>query len=141
MDLRTCRPAVFAPTMAMIALSSTAFAEGVPITPGLWEIRTQNSMLGTEEVNQKCMRDAVFDPAAILGEEEGCDISNESVAGNTVNYDLACIDEEQRGSAMGHFTFTIDGDQGNGNVDLTFNIGEDTMSMQYTMAAVRVGDC
>ncbi|MGI9492895.1 MAG: hypothetical protein ACR2QF_10905, partial [Geminicoccaceae bacterium] len=43
-------------------LGSTAFAEGLPITPGLWEIKTQNSMLDSEEVQQSCMKDAVFDP-------------------------------------------------------------------------------
>ncbi|MEM8951531.1 MAG: DUF3617 family protein [Pseudomonadota bacterium] len=129
------------PALVALTLSSTAFAGGVPITPGLWEIKTQNSLLGTEEIDQQCMRETVFDPAAILGEEEGCELTNEVVSGNTVDYDLACVDEEQRGSAIGHFSFTIDGDQGSGNVDMTFNIGEESMNMQYTMAAARVGDC
>ncbi len=130
-----------APALAALSLSSTAMAAGVPITPGLWEIKTQNSMLGTEEVNQQCMQDAVFDPAAILGDEEGCELSNETVSGNSIDYDLACVDEGQQGSATGHFSFTIDGDQGNGNVDMTFNVGGETMNMQYSMAATRIGDC
>lgn len=129
------------PAIAIMALSLTALADGVPITPGLWEIKTHNSMLGTEEVEQQCMQDTVFDPAAVLGEEDGCEIRNEVVSGNTVDYDLSCVDEEQRGSATGHFSFTVDGDQGSGNVDMDFNIGGETMSMQYTMAAARIGDC
>ncbi|MGI9421024.1 MAG: DUF3617 domain-containing protein [Geminicoccaceae bacterium] len=141
MHIGKCRLPALAPAMAILAFSSTAFAGGVPITPGLWEIKTHNSMLGTEEVDQQCMRETVFDPVAILGQEDGCEISNETVKGNTVGYDLACIDEQQRGSATGHFSFTIDGDQGNGNVDMTFNIAGETMNMQYTMAAARLGDC
>lgn len=136
-----CRLPVLATALAVFALSSTAFAAGVPITPGLWEIKTQNSMLGTEEVDQQCMQETVFDPSTILGDEEGCELSNENVSGNTINYDLACVDEGQQGSATGHFSFTIDGDQGSGNVDMTFNIGEETMKMQYSMAAARIGDC
>lgn len=141
MTMTTCRLAVLAPALAALTLSSTVFAAGVPITPGLWEIKTKNSMLGTEEVNQQCMQEAEFDPTAILGDEEGCELSNENVSGNTVDYDLACVDEGQQGSATGHFSFTIDGNQGNGNVDMTFNVGGETMNMQYSMAAARLGDC
>lgn len=141
METAICRLAVLAPAMAAVTLSSTAFAEGVPINPGLWEIKTHNSMLGTEEVEQQCMREAVFDPVSILGDEEGCEINNETVTGNTVDYDLACVDEQQRGSATGHFSFTIDGDQGSGNVDMTLDINGEVLNMQYSMAAARVGDC
>ncbi len=141
MTITIFRLAAFAPALAAFGLSATAFAAGVPITPGLWEIKTQNSMLGTEEVDQQCMRDAVFDPAAILGDEEGCELSNETISGNTIDYDLACVDESQQGSATGHFSFTIEGDQGSGAVDMTFKVGGETMNMQYSMAAARVGDC
>ncbi|MGI9500172.1 MAG: DUF3617 domain-containing protein [Geminicoccaceae bacterium] len=141
MKTRICRPPVLAPAMVVMALSSTAIAEGVPITPGLWEIKTHNSMLGTEEVEQKCMREETFDPSKILGQEEGCEINNEVISGNTVDYDLACVDAQAGGSATGHFSFTIDGDQGNGNVDMTFNVGSESMTMQYSMAAARLGDC
>jgi len=121
--------------------TTKAFSAGVPITPGLWEIKTENAMLGTEDVDQQCMMDSVFDPVSLLGEEEGCEINNETVTGKTVAYDLACTDDEARGQAIGHFSFTIDGDQGNGDVDLTFDIGGQQMSMQFSMDAKRVGDC
>ncbi|MGI9486693.1 MAG: DUF3617 domain-containing protein [Geminicoccaceae bacterium] len=141
MKVTICRVSALTPALAALTFSSAVFAAGVPITPGLWEITTQNSMLGTEEVNQQCMQEAVFDPTAILGDEEGCELSNETISGNTIDYDLACVDEGQQGSATGHFSFTIDGDQGNGNVDITFKVGGETMNMQYSMAAARVGDC
>lgn len=141
MKRATSRLAVLSSAVVAIASSTAALAGGVPITPGLWEIKTHNSMLGTEDVDQQCMQETVFDPVSILGQEDGCQISNETVSGNTVDYDLACIDEQERGSATGHFSFTIDGDQGNGNVDMTFTIAGETMNMQYTMAAARLGDC
>ncbi len=141
MTITIFRLPALAVSLAALACSTTTFAAGMPITPGLWEIKTQNSMLGTEEVDQQCMQQAVFDPAAILGDEEGCELSNEQVSGNSIAYDLACVDEQQRGSATGQFSFTIDGDQGSGNVDMTFDVGGETMTMQYTMAAARIGDC
>ncbi|MGI9492061.1 MAG: DUF3617 domain-containing protein, partial [Geminicoccaceae bacterium] len=120
---------------------STAFAEGLPITPGLWEIKTQNSMLDSEEVQQSCMKDAVFDPLSMMGEEEGCEIKNEVITGNSVDYDVACVDDQQAGKAEGHFSFTIDGDQGSGKIDLTMTVGDQSMNMQISMDARRIGDC
>ncbi len=124
-----------------VVLGSTAFAEGLPITPGLWEIKTQNSMLGSEEVEQSCMKETVFDPMSMMGEEEGCEIMNEVISGNSVDYDIACVDDQQLGKAEGHFSFTIDGDRGNGEIDLTMTIGEESMNMQFNMDAKRIGDC
>ena len=141
MIIEPIRLPTLAAALTAFALPFSAWADGVPITPGLWEIKTHNAMLGTEEVDQQCMRETVFDPVAILGEEDGCEISNETVSGNTVDYDLACVDEEERGSANGHFSFTVDGDQGSGKVDMTFNVNGETLNMRYTMAAARLGDC
>ncbi|MGI9452180.1 MAG: DUF3617 domain-containing protein [Geminicoccaceae bacterium] len=124
-----------------IVLGSTAFAEGLPITPGLWEIKTQNSMLGSEEVQKSCMKDAVFDPLSMMGKEEGCEIANEVITGNSVDYDVTCIDDQQAGKAEGHLSFTINGDQGYGKVDLTMSVGDQSMNMQFNMDAKRIGDC
>jgi hypothetical protein len=128
-------------TLAVMTSSFTAWADGVPITPGLWKVKTQNSMLGTEEVGEQCMRDEVFDPVSMLGKEEGCDITNETVAGNTVDYDLTCMDDTKQGRADGHFSFTIDGDQGSGKIDMTLNVGGQSMDITYKMDAERIGDC
>lgn len=127
--------------LGAMTLGFPAFAEGLPITPGLWEIKTQNSMLGSEEVEQSCMKEDVFDPLSMMGEEEGCGITNEVVAGNSVDYDVACVDDQQAGKAEGHFSFTIDGDRGNGQIDLTMTVGDQSMNMQISMDAKRIGDC
>lgn len=131
------------PLLAAVMVSAPvmAAAEGLPITPGLWEVKTANPMFGTEEVEQHCMQEAVFDPAAMFGDQEGCEISNKAIAGNRMNYDLTCADGQQPGSATGHFSFTIDGDQGSGNVEMVLDINGQTMNMNYSMAASRVGDC
>lgn len=127
--------------LGSLTLTSAVLAEGLPITPGLWEIKTQNSTLGQEEVEQSCLQESVFDPVSMMGEEEGCDVLNEQIAGNTVDYDIACIDDEARGKAEGHFSFTIEGEQGTGQVDLTMSMGDQSMSMQYNVDAKRIGDC
>ena len=127
--------------LGSLMFGSVAFAEGVPITPGLWEITTHNSMLGTQEVQQSCMKQDVFDPLSLMGEEEGCDILNEVVSGNSVNYDVVCVDDQEAGKAEGHFAFTIDGDKGNGQVDMTMTVGDQSFNMKFSMDAERLGDC
>ncbi len=121
--------------------ASSAHAEGLPITPGLWEITTQNSTLGSREVEQSCMTEAVFDPVSMMGDEAGCEVANERVQGNSVDYDIVCVDDTAAGKAEGHFAFTIDGDRGDGQVDLTMTVGDQSMTMQYSMDAKRIGDC
>jgi hypothetical protein len=119
---------------------SLALAEGLPITPGLWEIRTDNPMIGGEQVERHCMKDAIFDPVGLMGDKQGCEVMNETMTSNSIDYDLAC-NGEKPGQAEGHFSFTIDGDRGNGKVDLNMIFGDQSMTMQYTMDATRVGDC
>lgn len=128
-------------TLLVMTSGFAAWAGGVPITPGLWKVKTQNSMLGTEEVGEQCMQNEVFDPVSMLGKEDGCDISNETVVGNTVDYDLTCMDDTKQGRADGHFSFTIDGDQGSGKIDMTLNVGGQSMDITYKMDAERIGDC
>jgi hypothetical protein len=138
------KPSVLHLSAAALILGASApvaLAEGLPINPGLWEMTSQNPMTGADVVRQECMVDAVFDPSAMMGKERGCTVSDEVVSGNTVDYDLTCTDPNMQGSFNGHFSFTIEGDQGNGNVDMKFDVGGQTMNMSYDVAAKRVGDC
>ncbi|MEZ5930353.1 MAG: DUF3617 family protein [Alphaproteobacteria bacterium] len=140
----TSTPALTLPAAlaaALLAAASTAAAEGLPITPGLWEMTSKNPMTGQDHVRQECMTEAVFDPSEMMGEERGCSVSDETVSGNTVDYDMTCSDPNMPGSFNGHFTFTIDGDQGSGNVDMTFDMNGQTMTMSQQVSARRVGDC
>ncbi|MDH3662186.1 MAG: DUF3617 domain-containing protein [Alphaproteobacteria bacterium] len=138
--MRSALP-VAATACTLLATMSITLAEGLPITPGLWEMTTQNPMTGTDVVRQECMTEAVFDPSHMIGKERGCDVSNQAVSGNTVDYDMTCQDPSGQGAMQAHFSFTIDGDQGNGNVDMSFDMGGQTMKMNHKVSAKRVGDC
>ncbi|MGI9504983.1 MAG: DUF3617 domain-containing protein, partial [Geminicoccaceae bacterium] len=130
MKIVICRLSAIIPAVVMMALSSAAAgAEGLPITPGLWEFTTQNPILGTNDVKQECVRDDTFDAASMLGDSEGCEISNETVSDKTIDYDMTCTDPGAGGSVKGHFSFMVDGDQGSGNADMTMDMGGQTMTM------------
>ena len=133
-------------TTAAVALSLGATApivsaEGLPITPGLWEMTTQNPMTGRDHVRQECMTDAVFDPHKMMEAEQDCVIGSQSVSGNTLDYDMTCADPSGQGTMKGHFSFTVEGDQGHGNADMKVEFNGQAMNMNYSMTAARVGDC
>lgn len=133
------------PTAALaFSLGATApivSAEGLPMTPGLWEMTTQNPMTGRDHVRQECMTDAVFDPRKMMEAEQDCVIGDQSINGNTLDYDMTCADLSGQGSMEGRFSFTIEGDQGHGNADMKVEFSGQAMNLNYTMTASRVGDC
>jgi hypothetical protein len=135
----------FLPSVAtaftLLAGGPAVLAEGLPITPGLWEVTSQNPMTGTNEVTQECMTEAVFDPQDMMGDTDGCTVSGETISGNTIDYDMTCSDPNMPGAMKGHFSFTIDGDQGSGTVDMSMEMNGQTMSMSSSMTAQRIGDC
>lgn len=103
-----------------------------------------NAMLGTENVERRCMREPEFDPAvalSALGPQQGCSISNEVITGNMMEYDVICKNDQMPEAVTGHFSVTIDGDQGSGNVDMSLGGLGNLMSMRMTLAAARIGDC
>jgi hypothetical protein len=136
----------FSPSVAaaltFLSVGSAAVAEGLPITPGLWEMTSQNPMTGEDDVLEECMSDGVFDPISMMEETQGCTFSNETVSGNSIDYDMTCTDPEMPGAMTAQFSFTIDGDQGSGNVDMRMEMnGQTAMSMSTSVTARRVGDC
>jgi hypothetical protein len=136
----------FSPSVAaaltFLSVGSAAVAEGLPITPGLWEMTSQNPMTGEDDVLEECMSDGVFDPISMMEETQGCTFSNETVSGNSIDYDMTCTDPEMPGAMTAEFSFTIDGDQGSGNVDMRMEMnGQTAMSMSTSVTARRVGDC
>ena len=128
--------------LTVFSLGPSVVAEGLPITPGLWEMTSQNPMTGEDDVFEECMSEGVFDPISMMEETDGCTFSNQTVSGNTIDYDMTCTDPDMPGAMTAQFSFTIDGDQGSGNVDMSMDMnGQTAMTMSTSVAAKRVGDC
>jgi Protein of unknown function (DUF3617) len=113
-----------------------ARAEGLPIRDGLWETTVQNPMTG-ERTNRECLKDAVLDPRSMLEGQNECEMTEEAVEGNTLTFAMACAGGS--GSAQGRMS--VEGDHGDGEISMQFDMGGRKMSMTMSWDAVRIGDC
>ena len=113
-----------------------ARAEGLPIRDGLWETTMQNPMTG-ERTSRECLKDAVLDPQTMLDGQDDCQMTEQALDGNTLTFTMACAG----GSGTAEGRMSVEGDQGNGEISMQFDMGGRKMSMTMSWDAVRVGDC
>jgi Protein of unknown function (DUF3617) len=113
-----------------------ARAEGLPIKDGLWETTMHNPMTGAR-TSRECLKDAVLDPQKMLEGQSDCQMTEQALEGNTLTFTMACAGGS--GTAEGHMS--VEGDQGNGEITMQFDMGGRPMNMTMSWDAVRVGDC
>ena len=118
------------------SLVEAARAQGLPIRDGLWETTMQNPMTG-ERVTRECLKNAVLDPQTMLAGQDDCRMTEQALDGNTLTFTMVCGD----GSGTAHGRMSIEGDRGDGEIDMQFDMGGQQMSMSMSWDAVRIGDC
>lgn len=123
---------------------NVAWAEGLPITPGMWETKatSENSMTGTRtHTSKECIKETEFDPRTQMDDfgKENCQV-NSKVDGNTMTYDMVCAQSE--GVKM---TFngrmTVNGDTMNGYMQMQGDMGGHSMTISAKSTGKRIGDC
>lgn len=113
-----------------------ARAEGLPIRDGLWQTTMRNPMTG-ERTSRECLKDAVLDPQSMLEGQDDCQMTEQALDGNTLTFTMVCAGNS--GTAAGRMF--VEGDQGNGEITMQFDMGGREMNMTMSWDAVRVGDC
>lgn len=113
-----------------------ARAEGLPIRDGLWETTMRNPMTG-ERTSRECLKDAVLDPQTMLEGQDDCQMTEQALDGNTLTFTMACAG----GSGTAEGRMSVEGDHGDGEISMEFDMGGRKMSMTMSWDAVRVGDC
>jgi hypothetical protein len=113
-----------------------ARAEGLPIKDGLWQTTTHNPMTG-ERTSRECLKDTVLDPQSMLEGQDDCQMTEQGRDGNTLTFTMACAG----GSGTAEGRMSVEGDRGNGEINMQLEVDGRPMSMTMTWDAVRVGDC
>jgi hypothetical protein len=129
-------------SLSSILISSSAYSEGLKITPGMWETTmvSTNSMTGTTtQTTSNCMADEEFDPKTMVEEAEGCEITDKNLDGNTLTFTMAC--NMQGADAIMKGVYSVNGDQGEGSMNMEMSFGGQTMTMENAFTAKRIGDC
>ncbi|MGI9285833.1 MAG: DUF3617 domain-containing protein [Pseudomonadales bacterium] len=123
---------------------AVAWAEGLAITPGMWETTTttENSVTGNRTDTRKdCVKESVLDPSSQMQgmPKDQCQVKTK-VDGNTINYDMVCTPPQ--GVKM-NFTgsVTVDGDRMQGSMQMEGAMAGQAMTMSMKSTGKRLGDC
>lgn len=130
--------------VAAVLAPLAAHAASLAINPGMWEttMTRTNPMTGTPatETSTECVTEQSFDPREMMQDAQGCQLTEESLAGDTLTFAMACT-VDGAGSADIKGRFQTDGQTGNGAMNMSMNMGGMTMSMDMNWTARRLGDC
>ena len=133
---------LFALSISTILMSLTAHSEGLKIRPGMWETTmvSTNSMTGTTtQTTSNCMADEEFDPKTMAEGTEGCEITDNNVDGNTLTFTMAC--NMQGADVTMEGQYAVEGDEGEGRLNMEMSFGGQSMTMENTFTAKRIGEC
>jgi hypothetical protein len=118
-------------------------ADGVPIEPGQWHIKTAITMpmVSGERLHEitECIDTDTIDPLKMMGPNNECQIASQNIDGDTVSWEMSCnIDG---GQATGTGSFTSEGSTASGTMQIQFNVQGQNMQMDTRWEGKRIGAC
>jgi hypothetical protein len=133
----------FIPGLLLIS-SAGALADGVPMTPGKWEMKTtmEMSMFPAPQVRTftECIEETELKPENFNMEEDSpCDMADIEIDGNTVRWSISC--PGAMGNMTGNWEFTSAGDSVIGTGSMSADMGGMAMEMKMNWEGERLGDC
>jgi len=115
------------------------------VTPGNYQIKREtssnadpNAIVNEEE---KCIRDAVFDPVSALPSNAGCTASNVKKNGNTVSFDIDCTGGAQMPPLKGTAEYSSNGMAIGWNIVLKGEVDGKPLTIVNKAEGKRIGDC
>lgn len=129
----------------LVVIPGMALAEGVPMKPGKWEMKTtiEMPMLPQPKVSTTtdCIRKTQLSPGDMMNQDrqQGCTVSDVAVSGNTVRWKVECPSPE--GSMRGEGEVTSNGTSVDGKSRMTANIQGRMMIFKTTWSGRRIGEC
>ena len=125
------------------ATTSTAFAQGLPFNPGLWETTATRTDAMTGEpvtdTRQECVESDEFDPRSLIQGVEGCEVNDQTVSGDTLKFTMTCNQEGSTSTIQGQVQ--PDGQTGSGQMSMSVSFGGQTMNFESSSTSKRVVDC
>jgi hypothetical protein len=128
--------------LPLLLVCVQTMADSLPVTPGLWEttVKTVNPFSGTQTVvDTECLKDTEWDPATMVAQEEGCEVTDSVLDGDTLSFSMSCSMQGGTGEMTGRYT--VDGDTGSGEMAIEVSFGGQSIKMESSMTSRRVGDC
>ena len=137
--MKTLQSAVVA---SACLVSVSVHADTLKLKPGLWEttVTSINSFTGTTtQTETECVVEQEFDPRTMFKDAQGCELLDDNLQGNTLTYSLVCNVQGTQATIEG--VYTTEGDVGSGSMNMEMSFGNQTMTMENSFDARRLGDC
>ena len=131
--------------LVMLLAVAPAWAEGIPMDPGLWEVTTtmQMPMLPQPRVTTvtECMEKSELSMDEFAGEgmDPNCTFEQNLVDGNTMKWSVDCPVEG--GTSHGEWEARSNGDSVTGEGLITMSIQGQEMEMNMAWTGKRIGPC
>lgn len=133
--------------IALLAVNftlSSSFAEnGVPITPGEWEMTsvTTSDTLDMPNIQtvSRCIAMSEITASDLTPNRGECQISESTAAGSSLNWRVAC--DMTVGTMHGTGVFDSKMDSGSGTMDILMNVQNDQFALRVSWDAKRIGEC
>jgi hypothetical protein len=126
-------------------VSTSIFAQGVPIEPGMWEMTSTMNMPMLPQprvtTEMECIEESELSPEKMTEEDmdTSCTYDTRVVDGNTMKWSMDCNSEG--GASRGEWEVTSHGDTLTGEGTVTVDAQGHSMVMNMKWDGKRVGDC
>ena len=91
------------------------------------------------ETETECIVESEYDPATMMEDQEGCQMNDSNLDGNTLTFSMSC--EIQGGQMTMNGVYESDGDSAQGTTTMQMSFGQQNMTSEGTWTANRIGDC
>ena len=125
--------------------TAPAFADGIPVEPGLWEMTSTMNMPMLPEPRvttvTECMTRSEISPDEMgtEGMDPNCTFDTVQVDGNTLRWSFDCPVEG--GTSHGEWEAVSGGDTLEGSGEITMSFQDQSLTMAMEWAGRRIGDC
>jgi len=130
-------------TLLSILISELAGADALSINPGLWEFKSSstNPLTGQREseTETECVVEDKLDPAEMIDNQDGCEITKSTLSGDTLTFSMSC--KMQGGEMTMNAVYQSDGDSVDGTTKINISFGTQTMTSDGSFSGQRIGDC
>jgi hypothetical protein len=144
--MRFAMPTATIPLLVAALLCCPAYAAGINMRDGMWEITTKMEMTGKSDVvmPQQTVRHCITkkdlnDPRKTTPSADSrCKMSDYKLQGNTATWKMAC---DAQAGMTGTGTVNYSGDSYSGNQTMAMTRSGQVMNMKMAFSGRRLGDC
>jgi len=136
---------LFAGVVSVSAVEIASAEDGPKLKAGKWEFTTTTEvpMLPEPKTTTKteCVKEDKTDPLAAFSKTEDCTVTDRTVDGNSMTWEVECGTGENTPKVKGSGELTADDSNVEGKMEMVSNMGGQEMRFKSSWKGKRLGEC